>query len=35
MIKNHTRECVANAIKQEHGEEAIDELMKFLDKFVD
>ncbi|MTI82447.1 MAG: metal-sensitive transcriptional regulator [Firmicutes bacterium] len=35
MVRNHTRACVANAIRQEHGDEAIDELMQFLDKFVD
>lgn len=35
MIRNHTRVCVSNAIKQEHGEEAIAELMQSLDKFMD
>jgi len=35
MIRNHTRVCVANAIREEHGEEAIAELMQLLDKFMD
>lgn len=35
MIRNHTRACVANAIKAEQGDAAIDELLQLLDKFTE
>lgn len=34
MIRNHMRACVASAIRQERGEEAITELLQLLDKFT-
>lgn len=34
ILENHTRGCVSKAIKDNHGEEAIDELMEVVTKFV-
>ena len=34
LLENHTRGCVANAFKEERGEEAIKELIQVLDKFT-
>lgn len=34
LLEGHTRGCVADAIRQDQGEEAIEELMGVLMKFV-
>lgn len=34
VLKDHSRGCVVEAIKQERGDEAIDELISVLDKFL-
>ncbi|WP_258397495.1 metal-sensing transcriptional repressor [Bacillus sp. SRB_331] len=33
ILKNHTSHCVSNAIKNENGEESIEELMAVFDRF--
>lgn len=34
MIESHTKSCVANAIKENRTEQAVDELMGVLSKFT-
>ncbi len=34
LLESHTRGCVASAIREERGEEAIDEVMDILNRFV-
>ncbi|MDQ0286479.1 DNA-binding FrmR family transcriptional regulator [Desulfofundulus luciae] len=34
LLRSHTRGCVARAIRQNRGDEAIDELMQVLDQFT-
>ncbi|RKO66233.1 metal-sensitive transcriptional regulator [Desulfofundulus salinum] len=34
LLRSHTRGCVAQAIRQNRGDEAIDELMQVLDQFT-
>lgn len=34
IVKDHTRGCVVDAIKHERGDEAIEELISVLDKFM-
>lgn len=34
LLESHTRGCVADAIKEERGDEAIEELVDILMKFV-
>ncbi|MBE3586990.1 MAG: metal-sensitive transcriptional regulator [Thermoanaerobacteraceae bacterium] len=34
LLRSHTRGCVAQAIRQDRGDEAIEELMQVLDKFT-
>jgi len=34
LLENHTRGCVADAIREERSDEAIDELVDILMKFV-
>ncbi|NPV53216.1 MAG: metal-sensitive transcriptional regulator [Firmicutes bacterium] len=34
LLESHTRGCVTDAIKEERGDEAIDELVDILMKFV-
>lgn len=34
LLESHTRGCVARAIKEDHGESAIDELVDVLVRFV-
>jgi DNA-binding FrmR family transcriptional regulator len=34
LLKSHLRRCVTSAIKEERSEQAIDELMDVLTKFV-
>lgn len=34
LLESHTRGCVARAIKEEHGDEAIGELMEVMMHFI-
>lgn len=34
VLEKHTRGCVVNAVKMDHGDEAVDELMDVLMKFI-
>jgi CsoR family transcriptional regulator, copper-sensing transcriptional repressor len=34
LLKSHTRGCIADAIRNERGDKAIDELVLVLDKFL-
>lgn len=34
LLESHTRGCVASAIREERGEEAIDEVMDILNRFM-
>ncbi|ADC51652.1 hypothetical protein BpOF4 [Alkalihalophilus pseudofirmus OF4] len=34
LVEDHTRHCVANAIKNDNGEKAIDELMDVMKKML-
>lgn len=34
ILESHTKSCVVNAIKENHGEESISELMEVLSKFT-
>jgi CsoR family transcriptional regulator, copper-sensing transcriptional repressor len=34
ILKSHTRGCIADAIRNERGDKAIDELVLVLDKFL-
>lgn len=34
ILESHTKSCVVNAIKEDHGEESINELIEVLSKFT-
>lgn len=34
LLEDHTRGCVSRAIQEDHGGEAIDELMDVLTRFI-
>jgi len=34
ILKSHTQGCITNAIRNERGDEAIEELITVLDKFL-
>jgi len=34
LLESHTRGCVARSIREDHGDEAIEELMTVLFKFI-
>lgn len=34
ILEQHTRDCVKNAMDNDHGEEAIEELVEIISKFM-
>jgi DNA-binding FrmR family transcriptional regulator len=34
VLESHTKGCVTRAIHEDHGDEAIDELMEVMNKFI-
>ncbi|MGF7184041.1 DNA-binding FrmR family transcriptional regulator [Desulfitispora alkaliphila] len=34
ILENHTKGCVAKAVKDDRGDQAIDELMEVINKFI-